>query len=215
MTQELGKIEKPEASSFQKKKKLLLVPLLYSSQDAPAEYLEKFELYWKQTSEHINNLESKLGKVARVYHESISIGGEDGLEIIEKLNQQSYQLVKQRCQDNAVVEKLEDKELAEESMDWERCLLLGFFSDKVAKKITEFYFEAYKKRYEHMGKRIEETLQPGETAILFIREGHLIQFPNDIEVFSVAPPALDDIHRWLRSQTSKEEKNEEGSQPTT
>ena len=215
MTQEIGKIEKPEASIFQQKKKLFLVPLLYASHDAPPEYIEKFELYWKQAAEHIENLESKLGKITRVYHESITLGGEDGLKIMEKLNQQSCHIVKQRCQGNAIIEKLEDKELAEESMDWERCLLLGFLSNKVAQKISEFYIEAYKKRYEYMSKIIEETLQPGETAILFIREGHLIQFPGDIEVFSVSPPALDEIHRCLRSQTSKEEKSEEGTQPTT
>jgi hypothetical protein len=39
-------------------------------------------------------------------------------------------------------------------------------------------------------------------AILFIMEGHMIQFPQDIEVFSVAPPALDEIHRWMRDQSS-------------
>jgi hypothetical protein len=32
-----------------------------------------------------------------------------------------------------------------------------------------------------------------------------VQFPQDIEVFSVAPPALDEIHRWLRDRTSAKE----------
>ncbi|MCK4581439.1 MAG: hypothetical protein KAU10_08800, partial [Dehalococcoidia bacterium] len=31
--------------------------------------------------------------------------------------------------------------------------------------------------------------------------GHRLQFPGDIEVFSVFPPALDEIHRWVRDQT--------------
>ena len=33
-----------------------------------------------------------------------------------------------------------------------------------------------------------------------MREGHQLQFPSDIEVFYVAPPALDEIKRWSRSQ---------------
>jgi hypothetical protein len=40
----------------------------------------------------------------------------------------------------------------------------------------------------------------------------MIQFPKDVEVFSVAPPALDEIHRWLRSRaTLKETENESQS----
>ncbi|UCH51941.1 MAG: hypothetical protein JSV54_04140, partial [Chloroflexota bacterium] len=104
------------------------------------------------------------------------------------------------------------KELAEETIDWERCLLIGFLSDKVASKVAEFYIEASRKRYEHIRKKIDETLKANETAMLFIREGHLVQFPQDIEVFSVAPPALDEIRRWLRDRTSVKE-SESDSQP--
>jgi len=55
-------------------------------------------------------------------------------------------------------------------------------------------------------------LKADETAILFIREGHAVQFPQDIEVFSVAPPALDEIRRWLRDRTAAKE-SEADSQP--
>ena len=211
MTQEVGKIDKPEASNFRQGRKLLLISLIYAGKDAPPEYMEKFELYWKQVSEQIEKLESKLGKVTRVFHESISIGGEDGLKVIEKLNPKSHHIAWQKFQKNAILEGIEDKELAEESMDWERCLFIGFFSDKVAKKVSEFYVEAFRKRYEHMSKRIDEILQPGETAILFVREGHLLQFPKDIEAFSIAPPALDEVHRWVRDQAAKNERLKEDS----
>jgi hypothetical protein len=211
MTQELGKIGKPEASNFSKGRKLLLISLIYAGKDAPPEYMERFELYWKQVSEQIEKLESKLGKVTRIFHESISTGGEDGLKVIEKLNPKSYLLAKQKLQNNAILEVVEDKELAEESMDWERCLFIGFFSDKVTKKVSEFYVEAFRKRYAHMSKRIDETLQPGGIAILFAREGNLLQFPKDIEVFSIAPPALDEVHRWVRDQAAKNERLKEAS----
>ncbi len=200
MAQELGKINKPEAGSFKQGRRLFVVPLLYAGKDSPFGYMEKFDLYWKQATEHIEKLEAKVGKINRVYHESISLGGEDGLKIMEKLNSKSYQIAKERCQNNAELDAIEDRELAEESMDWERCLLIGFMSDKVAMKVSESYIEASRKRYEHIGKRIDETLEGDEAAILFIREGHMVQFPKDVEVFSVAPPALNEIHRWLRDR---------------
>jgi len=214
MAQELGKISKPEVESFKQRRKLLLVPLIYASKDAPPEYVEKFDLYWKQVTEHIANLEAKMSKINRVYHESITLGGEDGLKIIEKLNSKSCEIAKEKCQNGAELETIEDRELAEECMDWERCLLIGFLSDKVAEQVSKFYIETSKKRYEYIGKRIDETLKSDEMAILFIREGHMVQFSKDIEVFSVAPPALDEVHRWLRDRTSIKEP-EEGGQSAT
>jgi hypothetical protein len=205
MAQELGKVDKPEAASFKQGRRLLLIPLIYSYKDSPSEYTEKYELYWKQAVEHIANLEAKIGTISRVYHESISLGGDDGLKIMEGLNPKSCQIAKQKCQDGATLELIEDKELAEETIDWERCLFIGFLSDKVARKVSESYIEASRKRYEHISKRIDETLQVNEIGVLFIREGHLVQFPEDIEVFSISPPALDEIHRWLRDRTSEKE----------
>jgi len=32
-----------------------------------------------------------------------------------------------------------------------------------------------------------------------------VQFPSSIDVFSVFPPALDEIHRWARDQAAKRE----------
>ena len=49
-------------------------------------------------------------------------------------------------------------------------------------------------------RRIGETLKNDEAGLLFIREEHSVQFPSDVEVFSIFPPALDEIHRWLRDQ---------------
>jgi len=208
MAEELGKIEKPEAEQFKGKRKLYVVPLLFSAEDAPQEYVEQFNLYWEQVSRHIANLESKISKVSHVYHEAITLAGEEGMKLVEKLNPASHQIAKGKCQGGAVFEAVEDKELADEAMDWERFLLMGFISHKVAKMVSEFYFEALRKRYEHIAQIINETLKPGEVGMLIIREGHMVQFPPDIEVFSVAPPALDEIHRWQRNRQTTEKKEE-------
>jgi len=85
----------------------------------------------------------------------------------------------------------------------------------VAQVISDFFTESMKKRYEHIAKIIDETLKEDEAALLFIREGHRVQFPSDIEVFSVAPPALDDIHRWLRDRSATEEKTDQEAEKKT
>ena len=105
------------------------------------------------------------------------------------------------------MEAVEDAELVGESMDWGRHLLMGFISEKAAEVVSDFFAEASRKRYEHIAKRIDETFKDNEVAVLFIREGHRVQFPPDIEVFSVFPPVLNDIMRWLRDY-SPEEKRE-------
>lgn len=206
MAEELGKIEKPEVEQFRDKRKLYLVPLLFSGEDAPEEYVEKFNLYWRQVREQVSNLESKIGKVSHVYHESITVAGDDGLKVLEKLNMATCQIARDNCQSGAQLEAVEDRELLEESMDWERHLLVGFVSQKVARIISDLFTEAFKKRYQYIATRIDETLGDNEAAILFIREGHSVQFPPDIEVFSVAPPALDEIRRWLRDRAATDEK---------
>ena len=203
MAEPLGRIEKPDAERFVSKRKLYLVPLLFAGKEAPDEYVEKFNLYWEQVSEHIANLESKIGKVKYIFHESLAMAGEDGLKVMEKLNPPCYRIITGKCQAGAALEATEDRELAEESMDWERCLLMGFMSEKVAKIVSELYVEALRKRYEHIARRIDETLKADEVGMLFIREGHSVQFPKDVEVFSVVPPALDEIYRWMRDREAK------------
>ncbi len=207
MAEELGKIEKPAAESFKEVRKLYLVSLLFAGEDAPPEYVEKFNRYWEQIDQHIANQESKVGKINRIYHEQIVLGGEEGLEVMEKFSPPSCQLTRGKCQNGAVLEATEQAELTYECIDWERCLLIGFLSQKAAQTVSENYRQSARKRYEHIASRIDETLMANEVAVLFIREGHMVQFPQDIEVFSVAPPALDEIHRWLRelSSTVKED----------
>jgi hypothetical protein len=208
MAEEIGKIEKPEISQFQGRKKLYLVPLLYSWQESPQEYMEKYDLYWQQIREYIINLESHIGSIKLIYHESVTVSGDEGLKILEKLNPSSYQLVREKCLMGAQLELVEDRELVEETMDWERHLIMGFLSEKVARIVSQSFADASKRRYEYMAKRIEETLKDDEVAMLIIREGHMIQFPQDIEIFSVAPPALNEIHRWLRERQDKANKEE-------
>jgi len=198
--EQLGKIERLEAEHFKQGKKLYLVPVVYSGEKAPDEYKEKCNRYWQQVVDQLTNIASKIGRVNRVYHESVFQSGEDGMNALERLDPWGYQITRTQCDSGAVFEALEDEELFEEVMDWQRCLMLGFISDKVAAKVSESYVEAAKKRNEFIANKIGETLKDDEAGLLFMREEHSVQFPSDIEVFSIFPPALDEIHRWLRDQ---------------
>lgn len=200
MSEELGKIEKPPVESFKTGRRLYFVPFVPSPKDAQTEYLEKCNKYWEQVENQMGDLELKLGKVNKIYHEFISVGGEEGVKAVEELNDKSCQIIKGRLEKGAQLEPTEERELLTEFMDWTRCLSIGLQNQKVFTKIYESYKEATKKRNEHIARQIDETLKPDEIGILFMREGHQVQFSTDIEVFYIAPPALDEIKRWLRER---------------
>ena len=203
MSKKLGKIEKPPAEEFKKGRKLYFIPLIYCGKEAQAEYREKFNKYWNQVETQMTDLELKLGRINKIYHELIPVGGDDGIKVIEELNEKSCQIIKNRIDKGAQLEAAEESELLTEFMDWSKCLAAGLQNQRVFVKVYESYTEASKKRNEHITTKIAETLKADEAGILFMREGHQVQFPSDIQIFYVAPPALDEIKRWLRDRQAK------------
>ncbi len=203
MSEEIGKIERPEVEGFKKGRKLYFVPLFYVGRDAPAEYLEKLDKYWNQVEQHINNLEAKLGQVSRIFHELIPDSGEDGAKAVKDLSEKCYEIVKSRLDKGVPLEATEDSDLLTEFMDWGRCLSIGLQNQKVFTRVYESYVEISKKRNEFIARHIDGTLKADEAGILFMREGHQVQFPADVEVFYVSPPALDEINRWIRDREAK------------
>ena len=204
MAQELGKIERPTAASFEGTRKLFLVPLIYSPSEPPTDYVGMLERYWAGVRNQIRRLAERTSPVRRVYHEGIFQTGEEGLKTIERLSIRSHTVIRDVCDNEALIEALEDAEIFAESVDWQRCLMAGLTSRKVLDLALNGYHEATRRRFDVMEERLEQTLQPGEAGLLFIREDHSIQFPKDVQVFYIAPPALDEIHRWLREQEQRE-----------
>ncbi|ADJ25852.1 conserved hypothetical protein [Dehalogenimonas lykanthroporepellens BL-DC-9] len=203
MTEELGKIERPRASTFTGKRKLYVVPLLYRWPEAPAEYNALFDRYWFEIGEQLAHLEDRIGSIVKVYHEGIDAPGEAGISTLKQFETPSSDITIARLDAGAQLVPIEDQELMNESVDWERFVMLGFTSQKVARLASENLMAVAKKRYEHIAARITETLGEDEAGVLFIREGHQLQFPAGIEVFSVSPPSLDDIHRYLRDVSER------------
>ena len=209
MGEELGRIEKMPAEGYRKGRKLFFIPLVYSGADMPVDFTEIFERYWDQAEKQIEDLASKLGDVDRIYHELVAAPGEAGEKTIKELSAQSHKIVKALLEKKAALEALEDVNILTEFMDWNRCLLIGLQNPAVLKKVYDAYIEAGKKRNESLARRIDETLKEDESAVLLLRESHQVQFPADIRVFYVAPPALDEIKRWLREREGKASEPEE------
>jgi hypothetical protein len=191
---------KPDARQYEGNRKLFLVPVYLLGPDAPEEGQRLLEQYWSEVRGHVDNLERSLGKVVRVYHEAVFTGGDEGMAMVEAMNPKGYSFVQAICQSGATLEAAEDGDLVHESSDWQRCISVGLMSQKVLTFAMEGFQEATRLRYERLGKGIDETLKGSESGILFIREDHRVQFPSDIQVFYVAPPALDALKRWINDQ---------------
>jgi hypothetical protein len=197
MAQEFGRVERPSTIPFRGKRKLFLVPRLYEPPASAEEGVAILQRYWDQMQSQVASLESGLGPIKHIYHEGSTEGGEQGLRHLETVDHRSHTFVQAKCQAGATLEATEDEEVLGETLDLQRCLMLPFISDKVAMRLHDWFTDGIRRRYEHVSKQINDTLGEDEVGILVINERHQVQFPADVEVFFVAPPALDEFRRWL------------------
>ena len=197
MTTELSRIPRPQADRFSGKKKLFLVPNYVLPPGAPEDGRELVARYWSEVRDSVSSLERSLGAVSRVYHELVCVDGEDGLAQIEAMNPNGCPFIRAMCQSSASLYALEDAELVAEHTDWQRVLSLGPASQKVFSMALDGYQTTLAARFEAIGERIADEIEEGESAALFIREDHRIQFSGGVQVFFVAPPSLDALKRWL------------------
>jgi hypothetical protein len=200
MAKKLGKVKKPRVKEFEKGRKVFFLPLLFTPDKAEPDFKELLDKYWQQAQAQINNLEEKLTRVKKVYHEWVAGSGEEGIKAIEAMDTGSKQIVKSILEGGAEIQPIEDGGLLDEFVDWSRCLSIRLSSQKVFSQVYQSYTEVQKKRQEQIAKKIDETLKGDEIGLLVMREGHRVQFPSDIQVFYVAPPALDEVRRWLRDK---------------
>ena len=202
---------RPRAERFVGKKNLFMVPNFVAVPGTPEEGRDLITRYWSQVRDSISNLERSLGTVSKVYHEMVCDGGEQGIEQIELMNPEGCTLIRAICQSTGALRSLEDVELVAEHTDWQRVLSIGPASQKVLSTALDGFQSTLATRYERIAERISDDLADGETATLFIREDHRVQFPKDIQVFYVAPPSLDALKRWvddfLRGQSAAPDTN--------
>jgi len=188
-------------------KNLFFVPLIGA--EVPEEL---FNRYWSEVEAQLSRLEKIYGQINKLYHEGNYAKGEEGMQIIQKINERTHQLFKSRIEKGAELQDLEDKELFWEIADCQLFLTFRFSSksilDKLSKitpEIYEAYKNAMKNRNEYIPKRVLDTLKEGETGILLLREEERIkmQFPPEINLILVRPPVLSDIEKWIREQEAK------------
>ena len=206
MAQELSRIQRPSVDRFQGKRKLLLAPLIYGIPSEAAEGVEILQRYWGQMQSQVASLETSLGALSHVYHESLTVGGEEGLGQLGQADQRSHSFVASKCQAGAVLEPTEDADFLLETLDIQRCLMVPLASESVARRLQEWLTESTRRRYEKIADQIDDTLEADQVGLLLISERHQVQFPPDIEVFYIAPPALDDLHRWAQDWVAQQQR---------
>ena len=204
MTQPLSPTGKPLADRYTGARKLFLVPNYAFPPDIREEGLELLQRYWSEVRDAVGNLERTLGQVTRIYHEMLFSEGDDGARLLESLNPQGHGFIQAMCSAGASLVSTEERELVEEHADWQRVLSIGPVSQKVVTVAIEGFQGTLQSRYEKIGERIQDTLQEGESGALFIRDDHRVQFPSDIQVFYVAPPALDTLKKWIADRVRAE-----------
>ncbi len=203
--QELGRIERPAAEQYRGRRKLLLVPLVYSPAPDDPEGAAALQNYWEQMQTQVAALENALGGLRHIYHETITASEEEGMEQLQAGDRRSHAFVSGKRESGAVLEATDDMEILLETLDLQRCLMIPLTSPSVASRLQEWHSEANRRRYEHIAARIDETLPDDGVGLLLISERHQVQFPSDIEVFYVSPPALDEFRRWLQNWAARQQ----------
>ncbi len=215
--QELGRVERPPAEQFRGRRRLLLTPLLFKPPEEPSgetsDGLAIYDRYWEQVKTQVSALASGLGGLQRIYYESLVEGGAAGLSYLQLADSRGHELVQFHCQSGAALEPTESIDRLTEAMDLQRCLMIPLVNDQVAARLQDWLAESSRERYAHIARQINQTLQADETGLLLINERHQVQFPPDIEVFYVAPPALDEYRRWLQNWATRQPA-EEAETPT-
>ena len=120
MSETLGKMDKPEAGQFKNGRKLFFVPLIFKPMEEDAALSELTAKYWGEVENQLDNLESKLSDIKKIYHELLP--GEEGIKRLEELSIGSHHLVEALIGKGATLTEIEDGDTLGEFLDWGRCL---------------------------------------------------------------------------------------------
>ena len=94
--EELGRIEKPEASAVIGKRKVYLVTMVSPLPGAPEGFTSRLKNYWDAINTNVSQLEARAGIVNRIFHEAVSVSGDLGLNLVSQVNQPAWSMVKSR-----------------------------------------------------------------------------------------------------------------------
>ena len=204
---ELGRIERPDVESFKGKRKLYCVNNIYffETDDNLKILIDRF---WDEASSHIDRLE-KAGKIKKIFFENI-YSDKEGLEIINRLNEKVFNIIKRKVNEGAIFLPLEREDIFGPYTDWANCLAV-VKTKEVFEKVYEFYKDLYDRRIKYIQNLIETNLLEGESGLLIMRDEDRmkLQLPSDIELFLITPPSYDDILKWVRKKMDSLKKGNE------
>ena len=207
MSEELGKISKPQADNVQLKRKLYLVQNIQNYFPENKDFENLLLEYWNSISDQLDNLEKTAGTINYIYIEGMYQEYDVASKLLNENNKWCLNTIDSRIKSGSNYKKIEDENNYKELIDWTRIAQLGFVSEN-AKEVTE---KNYTNIITERSKIIHDELNglnEGEAALFIISSGSH-KFPDDMEIFNVIPPSLDKMNRWItENQNNLQEKNE-------
>ena len=196
MSEELGKINKPNAESSALKRKLYLVQNIQNYFPENKEFKSLLEEYWSSISDQLDKLATTAGLISYIHIEGMWQEFDEASKAIYESNPDCINMVKERVKSGSKYKPVEDEALYKTLIDWTRIAQLGFISEDVKKIVEENYSSIAIKREESISSKINE-LKDSEAALFIISSGGH-KYAEDIEMFNIIPPALDKMNRWIQ-----------------
>ncbi|MEC7271060.1 MAG: hypothetical protein VYD40_02245 [Chloroflexota bacterium] len=207
MSEEIGKISKPQADNVQLKRKLYLVQNIQNYFPGNKDFENLLLEYWNSISDQLDNLEKTAGTINYIYIEGMYQEYDVASKLLNENNKWCLNTIDSRIKSGSNYKKIEDENNYKELIDWTRIAQLGFVSEN-AKEVTE---KNYTNIITERSKIIHDELNglnEGEAALFIISSGSH-KFPDDMEIFNVIPPSLDKMNRWItENQNNLQQKNE-------
>ena len=207
MSEELGKISKPQADNVQLKRKLYLVRNIQNYFPENKDFENLLLEYWNSISDQLDNLEKTAGTINYIYIEGMYQEYDVASKLLNENNKWCFNTIDSRIKSGSNYKKIEDENNYKELIDWTRIAQLGFVSEN-AKEVTE---KNYTNIITERSKIIHDELNglnEGEAALFIISSGSH-KFPDGMEIFNVIPPSLDKMNRWItENQNNLQQKNE-------
>ncbi len=186
-------------------RKLLYIPILHSSADMGSlsetlkkeylarygshkwqEHVQKIEEFWDLVTRRVLSLPVNFRRV-KIYQDGLPCCGRE-LDIVREVaakGSKNHRLLSQLVSRGAILMGTEDPELL-----LEECRLLNTTGEGTKPAAQQEPADLMRKRDAFIAKRITETLDGGETGLLFIGALHQVGklLPADIQVTYLFPP---------------------------
>lgn len=215
-------------------KTLIYVPIIHSSADLGSlakdvakrgiaglgedfwkEHLKTVDGFWDAIIRYFNSINVSGMKI---YQDGMVADGEIGRKIVEegiKAGSKNYKLVSRLLKQGAILVKTEDFKLVKEERDR---LLTVTQAESIGQRLVSFMkYKLVKgrllnKRDEFIAKRINETLDHGETGLLFIGAYHNVKekLPKNFHVTEIKDiKKVKEYHRLLPLHNKRKKRFEE------